>query len=269
MAALSLSTAWVETRQLLERDGRLFGSVALALVILPTVVLGVVDPRPNAQSEAPVWFSVLTLAVMLVTLAGQIAMIRLALGPSVTVGAAIHHATARLPRYILALFLLLVAAIAATIPFALVGAGLGMRIEPGTQPSLTGSVLLLVLVFLLFLLMLASRMMMAMPVASAEAAGPLTILKRSWHLTDGVWLKLFGFLLVVLFGAMLVLLSVAVVVGSLTALFLGTREPMSVGALIEAVISGLMTGAFSILFTLMLARIYVQLSGRSTVEGED
>lgn len=265
-ATLSLSNAWVDTRQLLERDGRLYGAVALALIILPTVILGVIDPRESVQSDSPMWFSLLMFIGTFISLAGQLALIRLSLGPSVTVGGAIGHGIGRLPRYVLSLILLGLVAVLATIPFALVATALGMRIDEGAQTPLTGPLATLILVYVLAMIFLFTRMLLAMPVAAAERAGPVDILKRSWALSSGHWLKLFGFLIVALIGAMLVLLAVATVAGSIIVLFIGQPEPMSVGALIEALISGIMTGVFSVLFTLILSRIYVQLSGRTTAE---
>lgn len=266
MSAISISSAWDDTKALLARDGRLFASVALALIVLPAVVMGVVDPRVNAGDSAPVWFNVLIVVISLISLAGQLALIRLALGPSVTVAGSISHGFGRVLRYILALILLFLGTIAITLPFAFAAVAMGMSIEPGAAAPVTGPFLLLILVYLIAILVLGTRFLMAMPVASVEQEGPLGLLKRSWALTSGHWAKLFGFLIIFLIGAAVVLLSVQVVVGSLTALMFGARGPMSLAALIESLVQAVATGIFSVLFTLMLARIYVQLSGRTTVE---
>lgn len=266
MSAISISSAWDDTKALLARDGRLFASVALALIVLPAVVMGVVDPRVNAGDAAPAWFNVLIVIISLISLAGQLALIRLALGPSVTVAGAISHGFGRVVRYVLALILLFLATVGLTLPFAFAAAAMGMSIEPGTEPLVTGPILILILVYLLALLALATRFLMAMPVASIEEDGPLGLLKRSWALTAGHWVKLFAFLIIFLIGAAVVLLSVQMVIGSLTALMFGARGPMSLAALIESLVQAVATGIFSVLFTLMLARIYIQLSGRTTIE---
>jgi ABC-type Fe3+ transport system permease subunit len=124
----------------------------------------------------------------------------------------------------------------------------------------------LVIILAIVILLLMTRFMVAMPVASTERAGPLTILKRSWELTKGHWGKLFGFLIVFSIAALITVAAVGVVLGSLTALLFDARGPMTIGALVEALLSAIITGALSVVFTLMLARIYVQLSGRDTVE---
>lgn len=266
MSAISISSAWDDTKALLARDGRLFASVALALIVLPAVVMGVVDPRVKPGDPAPAWFSILIVVISLISLAGQLALIRLALGPSVTVAGAISHGFGRILRYILALILLMLATVAITIPFAFAAVAMGMSIEPGAEAPVTGPFLILIMVYLIAILALGTRFLMAMPVASIEEEGPLGILKRSWVLTSGHWVKLFGFLIIFLIGAAVVLLSVQMVVGSLTALMFGARGPMSLAALVESLVQAVATGIFSVLFTLMLARIYVQASGRTTIE---
>ena len=267
MSALSISGAWEETKVLLARDGRLFASVALALIVLPAAIMGVVDPRVAQGDPAPGWFNGLILVVSLISLAGQLALIRLAFGPSVTVGGAIGHGFRRLPAYVLSLLLLMVGIVVVLLPFIFAAAGLGMNIEGGAEAAaVTGPVIFLVIVIAIAILVFMTRFMVAMPVASTERAGPLTILKRSWELTRGHWGKLFGFLIVFSIAAILVLLSVGVVLGSLTALLFDARGPLTLGALIEALLSAIVTGALSVIFTLMLARVYVQLSGRDTVD---
>ena len=266
MSVFSISSAWEETKSVLERDGRLFASVALALIILPAAIMGVLDPRVDQGQQAPAWFNLLILVVSLISLAGQLALIRLALGPSVTVGGAIGHGFRRLPIYVLALIVLTIGVVLVTMPFVLAAVGLGMNLETGTEAQITGPFLWILLLYLVAIFALMTRFLLTMPVASLERTGPLDMLKRSWSLTSGHWAKLFGFLIVALLGAALVILSVALVVGSLTALLFDSSGPMTLAALIQGIAQAIVTGIFSVLFTLMLARFYVQLSGRDTVE---
>src|SRR5690242_18354965 len=107
MRALSLSQAWDETKAIITRDGRLFGSVALALIALPGVVEGLVAPG-GVDRSTPWWIDLVMLIGSLIALAGQLALIRLALGPSVTVGGAIAHGMRRLPIYLVAAVLIVV-----------------------------------------------------------------------------------------------------------------------------------------------------------------
>lgn len=266
MGKFSISAAWEETKGLLARDGRLFASVALALIVLPAVVAGVLDPRAAGEVDAPFWFDLVVVVISLISMAGQLALIRLALGPSITVAGAVSHGLSRLLPYIASLVILGLAAVVLSIPFGIAAIAMGLNIEQGTFQSLSGPVALLLLVMVVLFLFVAVRFLMTMPVASAERAGPIEILKRSWTLTEGHWLKLFLFLIVVLLAAVLILVAVSMVIGSLVLILFGSAEPMTVGALVGAIVESLLTGLFSVVFTLMLTRIYVQLSGRESVE---
>lgn len=266
MSSFSISSAWEETKSVLERDGRLFASVALALIVLPAAVMGVLDPRVEQGQQAPTWFNLLIVVISLISLAGQLALIRLALGPSVTVGGAISHGFRRMPIYVLSLIILIAGVVVLVLPFTVAALFMGMDIEAGSAGLLTGPMLLLLLLFMIAVLALITRFTLAMPVASTESAGPLTILNRSWQLTEGHWLKLFGFLVVFSIAALIVLVALSAVLGSMTTLMFESRGAMTLAALIESLINAVVTGIFSVLFTLMLARIYVQLSGRDTIE---
>jgi uncharacterized membrane protein YjgN (DUF898 family) len=116
------------------------------------------------------------------------------------------------------------------------------------------------------MLFFAIRMMMTSAVASAESANPLAIIKRSWDLTRGNWLRLFGFFLLFLVAALVVVSAVGAVIGVVSELLLGGAEPMTVGALIVALVTQLVSAAVSVLLMLMIARIYVQLAGDRSAE---
>src|SRR5690348_3845999 len=122
MRTLSLSRAWEETRDILTRDGRLFVSVALALVVLPAVISGLVNPKGMGSTSVPFWASLVGLAASLVMLAGQLGLVRLALAPSITVGGAIAHGVRRMPIYFVGALLVVLALFVLAIPFGLVAA---------------------------------------------------------------------------------------------------------------------------------------------------
>jgi hypothetical protein len=86
-------------------------------------------------------------------------------------------------------------------------------------------------------------------------------------MTGGHFWRLFGFLL--MFGAALVVasLAVAAVVGALVVLLFGSVEPLSLGALTLGLAQGALSAMFTIVFVVMVMRIYVQLSGNSSIRG--
>ena len=103
---------------------------------------------------------------------------------------------------------------------------------------------------------------MVMPVATAETSNPIEILRRSWAMTKGHYWRLLAFLIMILILAAVLLLTAEMFGGILARVAFGDVKPLSLGALIVALITGAAQAVFTILSSLMLARIYVQLSGR-------
>jgi hypothetical protein len=263
MRVLSISKAWEETRAIVARDGRLFVSVALALIALPETISGLIAPDGimNLQ-QTQAWVAIVVVVLGIVVLGGQLALIRLALGPSTSVGDALGHGLKRLPAYVLAALLVGVALFLAAIPFAIALVASGVSTEAKTLPA-TPVVLIGGLLYFALLIFVFVRMIMATPVASAESAGPIAIIRRSWELTSGYWWPLFGFLLLFFVGAIVLQLAVASAIGLVVLLALGQADAFSASALIIALVEAIVAAAVAVLLMTMLARIYVQLSGRS------
>lgn len=264
MRALSISAAWDEAKAILAHDGRLLMTVALALVALPSAVNGLVNPAGMNGSSAP-WLNLVAVLASVIALAGQLALIRLALGPSITVGGAIAHGFIRLPIYFVAVLLLVLALFLIAVPLVLLLAALGVPLGAKSMP-MSGPTALVGLVFLGIAIFLGVRLILSSSVASAENVGPIVILKRSWQLTAGHFWQLFGFLLIFLVGAVVLLIAVGSAFGVAIGLLFGAIQPMSVGALILALVQALVSAAVTTLFAVMVARIYLQLAGPRGVE---
>lgn len=264
MSNLSISTAWDESKAILAREGRLLMSVALALVALPSLVAGLVNPSGLGDSSGTVTTDLIVIAASLVTVAGQLALIRLALPPSLSVGEAIGHGFRRLPVYFVSALIMIAGFVLLAIPFAAVAVALGEPLDSVAAATSLGFVALAFL-YVVAVFLVAVRLILSSAVASAEPIGPIAILKRSWALTAGHWLRLLGFVLAFVVGAMILFLAVVGAVGVVAGLVLGPIDPMSASALIVALVQALITAALTIVFTTMLARIYAQLSGREAV----
>ena len=63
-------------------------------------------------------------------------------------------------------------------------------------------------------------------------------------------------------GAIICLLAVGSAAGVVVRLLVGTVQPMSAAALVLALIQSLVSAAITTLFAVMLARLYLQLTGR-------
>lgn len=263
MRHLSISAAWEETKAILAHDGRLLMTVALALVALPSVVNGLLNPAGMTGTAAP-WLNLVAFLASVIALAGQLALIRLALGPSITVGGAIAHGFARLPIYFVAVLLLVIALILIAIPCVLLLAAMGVPLD-AKPVQMSPPVALIALAFLAVAIFLGVRLILSPAVASSEDAGPIAILKRSWQLTGGHFWQLLGFLLVFLVGSIILLIAIGSALGVAISLLLGSIQPMSVAALVLALAQALVSTAVSTVFAVMIARIYLQLAGSRDV----
>ncbi|MEO5773364.1 MAG: glycerophosphoryl diester phosphodiesterase membrane domain-containing protein [Sphingomicrobium sp.] len=262
MSKASISRAWEETRAIVARDGSLFASIALALLVLPGLVGDLLIPSAKGRGLAELQSAgagrlVGMAIIFVIALVGQLAIIRLASGARLTVGGAIAHAARRAPVYIAAGAIWM-------LPLVIVGAAIVTAVKPdGGSP--TASVALAVLIGTLVLLIGGSimfvRMIMTAPVAANEGVGPVELIRRSWELTRGNWLRLFGFFLLFILAVGVLMAAVGAVVGSLAGLAFGELERMSIGAFIVSVVMQLVGAAVSVTFSVMLARIYLQLSG--------
>lgn len=260
MSKLSISRAWDETRAVLARDGKLIGTVALALFVLPGLVLGLVMPTARS-AEVPqpgVWMLVGFVAV-LVTLVGQLSIVRLAMGPHVSVGEAIAHGARRLLPYV-------GSALVWMIPFMLVG-GLLLALVGKDPEHPSGAAAIGLLVLTAVGMFLAVRFILTSAVASAEHVGSVAILRRSWQLTHGNWWRLFGFLLIFALGAIVLIVAVGAIAGVVARMLLGDLSPLSLGGLLVSIVSQLVSALISVVLFVMLARIYAQRAGAEAEVG--
>jgi hypothetical protein len=235
-------------------------SVALALIVFPAIVVGIIaPPQPGAAPSGSA--QILRLVVGLIAIVGQLALIRLALGPSTTVGDAIGHGVRRFPAALGALVLLVLIMAVILIPLMVV-----LMLLTGIDPSQAGAARspqmgLVILVIALVALFVSVRFTLISPVASAEAIGPIKIVRRTWDLTKGHYWRILGLVVLLLIAAIVLLMTGGVIGGLLARLVSSDIEPFSVAALIVSLVAGIVQGAFSVLASVMLARVYAGLAG--------
>jgi hypothetical protein len=261
MAKMSISKAWEETTAIVARDGRLITSVALALVVLPQLVVGIVSP-PVPGAVTP-FGRILGIVAALIALLGQLALVRLAVGPSTSVGEAITHAARRFPSALGAFAILLCALALVVIPITMVLLNVGWLDAPAEGEPLPRSFVRYALLIMILGLALGAKLMMLMPVASSEKVGPLTILKRSWGLTKGHYWPLLGLELLLFLTALIILFAAQILGGIIAEVMGGAIVPFSLSALIIALFLGLAQAGFMVVVTMMVSRLYLQLSGKS------
>jgi hypothetical protein len=256
MPPLSISKAWEEARSIMSRDSGLFVTLALALLVLPQIVAGVVA-TPTSDSGAAGKF--LMLVAALLGLVGQLAIIRLSLGSGVSVGEAISHGFRRFPMLFLSMLLLVILYGLLLIPVALVASALGVAAPQDGVPASPGVAMAGLVIFAL-LVLLWPKFSLTAAVASEEKAGPVQILRRSWDLTKGHYGRLLGLMVLMIILALILLLPAGIVGGLLGKMISRGLEPFSLGAFLAALISGLAQAFFSVVVAVLLARVYVQLN---------
>ena len=251
MAKLSISQAWDETKAVLARDGKLIGTVALALFVLPGIVFDLSLPDAPVGQFPPMgpWVGAALVAV-LISLVCQLAIIRLAMGPHITVGESIVHGARRLLPYVAA-FLLWV------LPLLIAIGALYGSIEANGEDASPAAALAVIFLALVGIY-LGVRLMLMPAVASTESTSPITIMRRSWEMSSGNWWRLFGFLLMFAVGAVALLWAIGTIVGLLSQLAFGSIERMSAGGLLVIIVSQVVSALISMVFFVMLARLFTQ-----------
>ena len=261
MSSLSIGRAWDEAKSALQANRKLIVPIALGLILLPAVIVSMVEPRvpPGEQPPAGPWMLV-ALAMVIVMIVGQLAMVLMINGWRGSVGEAIGKATRRSPTFIMAALAFLVPII---LLFSILLGVAGVGTSPTGDLDLanfgsTGWLLLLLL--LLILVYFSIRLLPLLAVVAAEQVGPVASLKRSFALTSGHFWRLFGFLLMLMLGFAIVALAVGAVVGAIVNLLLGEPDPWSLALLFIALAGGLVQAGFVMVYVGMLARIYAQLA---------
>ena len=255
MAKLSLSKAWDETRAASATDGKLYVAIALALLALPATIFGTLAPEVllggTPENER---LQLVFCVLLLLSAIGRIAISRLALRHG-TVGEAINHGIRRLLP-VAGAFLLYI------VPFVLLLAPFLPKVMASPQSPPPDALLASTVILLAAFIVGVRLVLVLVPVAAAEDGGPIALLKRSWQLTRGNWWRLTAFLAVFFIASILASRALGYVLGGVLLLVSGPIKAMTLSSLILSAPLALVGAAFTTLFSVMLARIYVQLSGR-------
>ena len=77
---------------------------------------------------------------------------------------------------------------------------------------------------------------------------------------------MFAFIWLFLIGALVLVIAVGTIVNLIVVQMFGGIEPLSVAALISALVLSLVTAALTALFVVMVSEIYAELAGRDAAE---
>lgn len=254
MKKLSITTAWNETAPFVKRQFGLLFLIAFGLVALPTIILQAAMPAatPGQPPEGGSWM-LLIIPVIVLGVVGSLTITTLALARATDAREAFSHALRRFAAVLLATLLLGVAAALVALPVAVI-----LVLLAGTGP---GALVLVTLAIVLAFVFVWVRMMLLNPVGAVEPVGPVAILRRSWMLTAGRFWKLLGFLVIMVILFLVVTFAVSAVLGSVIILVAGQPQDGNLTQVLLLLLNGLLNAGFSVVLTVMIARIYAQLAG--------
>lgn len=261
MSSLSIGRAWDEAKAALLANRKLIVPVALGLILLPAVIVSMIEPRvaPGDQPPPGAWMLV-ALAMIIVMLIGELAMVLLVNGFRGSVGQAIGKGARRTPVFIVATLCFLVPVL---LVFSLLLGVAGAATADSGQidwANFGAAGWLAVLACVIALLYFAVRLLPLLAVVASEGVGPIAALKRSFALTSGHFWRLFAFLVMLVIGFAVVAMTVGAVIGAAVTLTLGEPAPWSLSLLLIALAGGLVQAGFVMVYVAMLSRIYVQLA---------
>ena len=267
MSMLSIGKAWDEAKAALQANRKLIVPVALGLVLLPAVIVSMVEPQvPPGEQPPPGSWMFVALAMVVVMIVGQLAIVIMVNGWRGSVGEAIAQAARRAPTFILAVLgYLLPVIVISSIMLAILGVG---TTDAGQVDwaNFSGAGWLILLACFLMLIFFSVRLMPLTPVIAIERIGPIAALKRSFALTSGHFWRLFGFVAMLAIAFIIVAVTVGSVIGALVTLVAGPPEPWTLSLLLIALAAGLVQAGFVMVYLAMLARIYAQLgAGQASV----
>ena len=189
MTRLSVGQAWSEARGVFARDGGLIATVALALIVLPGVLASLAAPA--TMREPPAWVGPVSLLAAFLSLSGQLAISRIALGPPLTVGAAIGVGFRRLPIFLGGALLWAGPFLLAML--GLLAAGGADLTDPAAPlPTPPAGILVALMLLILAFLVVAVRMLLTTPAAAGSNLGPIAIVRHSWQASRGNLLRQIG-----------------------------------------------------------------------------
>lgn len=257
MKKLSISRAWDETAAFVKQDfGRLF-LISFGLVTLPSVIFQTLAPQPvPGQSPEPGAWMLLIIPAIAFSILGTLTLSVLAVGLERQPADAFARAVRRLLPVLAAIFIFALGVALCALPVLLL-----LSLFIGQVQTLSALFALLLLLAFAFLWV---RMILVTPVGAVESGGPATILKRSWQLTRSHFWQLLGFVAAMLILLLVISLAVTAVFGSVIVLLAGPLEQGSLSTVLIGLLGGLLNAILVLYFTVIIARIYAQLSAGET-----
>lgn len=260
--------AWEDAVQLVSTNREVLAVLAGIFFLLPGLVMSfffadtqtaiMADPMNAAENLGSELnsFVATALTLGLLQLAGYMALLALLTDRTrPTVGEAIATGFKSLPSLIGAVLIFLVGYLLSVVVFGTIGGLLGMI---GALRALIVVGTALSLFAICYVMTRLSQTVAAIVIE--RSLNPFTALRRSWQLTKGNGMRLFGFYLLLAIAYMVIAIVMYLAV---SALFAVAGKLDKTGFMVMALVTGVIGAGFNALFTAIIAAIHRQLAGPS------
>lgn len=256
---VSINAVWAEAAAFIQREARLLVPLAMATMLVASVILTLVSAFWPAGGLLP---TIISMAAVLWSVTGQLAITALVLRPGLSVGEGLSLAGRRLWKIVAVGLILGVTTIALLVPFAL---GLVRSGYDPTRPETFAAIPAWAVFYLCLtaaaFVWLAARLCVLNALVVAHDPPVLVTLRTAFALTRGTAARLI--LVFVVYIAVLLVLTMAIRFG-LGSLFLliarGLESPL-LGIVLMALANGAVAAGISLAATVFLATLYRQLTG--------
>lgn len=260
---VNMGNVWDRATDFLSDNLSVVVPIALLAIFLPNSLSASIAPIAQQSFTANMVIQAAQLALTLITLWGQLALIALATEPLAGRSAAIAKANTRFLPMIGIMLLLLLGFLLLILPFPIVlglaGYDLNAAMNGQQVPvpdGVGGFILLYTAVLLPLLLFLAARLVLLSPVVVRErrAAGAL---RRSLVLTRGITWKVIGVVILYLIVFGVSLLAARFVFGSILELVAGGEGAITLATVLTSVMVSAVETAFVALAAAFVAKLYL------------
>ncbi|WP_236697534.1 hypothetical protein [Sphingomonas sp. Leaf357] len=247
--------------------------IAVLAIVVPSTVSAIIAPLGAAGGLAALPVNLISLALTLVTVWAQLAIVALALDRIVGRGAAMQVALRRLLPFLGVLLVLLVAFVIVMLPIPFVLAGYGMDMQAamanGAQvnipPAAAGIISIYTIVLVPVLIFVGARLALLTPVVVCERRG-LGSIGRSFALSRGLVWKIIGMLILYGIVAGVAILATRTVFGSVLRLALGGEGLITPAGVLTALIVAIVQTVFVLLACAFTAKLYLAVAdARGTI----
>ena len=260
---VSMGIVWDRTTDFLSDNRPAVATIAGFAILLPAAISGTIEPLTARDDGTASTVQLASLALSLVSLWGQLAIVALALDPGAGRRGATAVASQRFVPLIVVLLVLLAGLLVLMLPLpiALGVAGFDFAAamnggNPDIPPGLGGFLLLYCLFCLVLLLWLVARLVLVTPVVVVERRW-ISALARSFRLTRPVGLKVLGVLILYAIVGGVSFLAAKLVFGSILGLIAGGEGLVTIGSAIAATLVALVVTVFNVLASAFTAKLYL------------